>query len=229
MVTWLKQSTAVTIIMGPFVDDADGKTAETGLSLAQADIRLSKNAGTFAQKSASAGTAHMENGYYSVDLSTTDTNTVGNLVVAISKSGALPVWRVFMVVPSNTYNSLVLTGGELLQVDARQWIGTALATPDTAGYPKTTIKDGTGTGEIDTSSGGVVLTSAAITAILGTVVEGTHTLGDILRILLSANAGKGSGLATSTVTYRNVADSKARITATVDADGNRTAVTLDGT
>lgn len=38
-------------------------------------------------------------------------------------------------------------------VDA--WNGTAVATPDTAGYPKVTVKDGTGTGEIDTALGKV--------------------------------------------------------------------------
>ncbi len=33
---------------------------------------------------------------------------------------------------------------------------------------------------------------------------------------------------TTTITFRDLADSNARITATVDANGNRTAVTLDG-
>ena len=40
---YLKQSTAVDVILGPFVDEDDGKTAETGLTIAQADVRLSKN------------------------------------------------------------------------------------------------------------------------------------------------------------------------------------------
>jgi len=38
---FLKQSTAVTVKIGPFLDDTDGKTAETGLTIAQADVRLS--------------------------------------------------------------------------------------------------------------------------------------------------------------------------------------------
>lgn len=51
-----------------------------------------------------------------------------------------------------------------------------------------------------------------------------------MRLVAAAEAGKASGLATTTVTIRNaVADSKARITATVDANGNRTAVTTDVT
>lgn len=49
-----------------------------------------------------------------------------------------------------------------------------------------------------------------------------------LRLIATATAGKASGLETTTVTMRNpVADTKDRIIATVDADGNRTAVTYD--
>lgn len=47
------------------------------------------------------------------------------------------------------------------------------------------------------------------------------------RISQAANAGKLSGAATTTVSIRDKADSKNRIVATVDADGNRSAVTLD--
>ena len=51
-----------------------------------------------------------------------------------------------------------------------------------------------------------------------------------LRLTMAALAGKASGLAGTTATFRNaVADTKARITATVDVDGNRTAVTTDTT
>ncbi len=59
-------------------------------------------------------------------------------------------------------------------------------------------------------------------------IETGVTLRGALRIIAAACAGKASGLATTTAVYRNaVADSKARITATVDEDGNRTAVTTD--
>lgn len=60
-------------------------------------------------------------------------------------------------------------------------------------------------------------------------VEGTRTVRGALRLILSALAGKLSGAATTTVTIRDADDTKNRITATVDADGNRTAVTLDDT
>lgn len=45
--------------------------------------------------------------------------------------------------------------------------------------------------------------------------------------MLSALAGKLSGAATTTVTIRDTNDGIDRIVATVDASGNRSAVTLD--
>lgn len=63
---------------------------------------------------------------------------------------------------------------------------------------------------------------------LADAVETGLTTRQALRLALAALAGKASGLATSTAVYRNaVADSKSRITATVDANGNRTVVTTD--
>lgn len=50
-----------------------------------------------------------------------------------------------------------------------------------------------------------------------------------LRLAGSVLFGKASGLATTTAVYRDFGDTKARVTATVDANGNRTAVTTDST
>ncbi len=50
----------------------------------------------------------------------------------------------------------------------------------------------------------------------------------VLRIVLAAVAGKSAGGGTGTITFRDVADTKNRISATVDANRNRTAVTRDG-
>lgn len=118
MSTWLKQSTAVTLAVGPFVDDTDGKTAETALTLTQADFRLSKNGAAFAQKNDATSGTHMENGYYSVPLNTTDTNTLGTLKLAVNETGALPVWVECMVVPANVWDSLF--GADQLQVHVNE-------------------------------------------------------------------------------------------------------------
>lgn len=59
-------------------------------------------------------------------------------------------------------------------------------------------------------------------------VETGLTVRQSLRLALAALAGKLSGGGTTTITIRNsVADSKDRIVATVDTNGNRTAITTD--
>lgn len=65
------------------------------------------------------------------------------------------------------------------------------------------------------------------TAVLGATVEGSVTLVQSIRLANSALGGKASGLDTTNPIYRDLADTKDRIDAVVDADGNRSAVTRD--
>jgi hypothetical protein len=59
-------------------------------------------------------------------------------------------------------------------------------------------------------------------------IESGLTLRQALRLVAAATAGKISGASGSTITIRNpVADSKDRIVATVDVNGNRSAFTYD--
>lgn len=61
-----------------------------------------------------------------------------------------------------------------------------------------------------------------------TEVESGLTALDALKIIAAAVGGKVSGGGTTTITIRNAfADSKNRIIATVDTDGNRSAITYD--
>lgn len=95
-------------------------------------------------------------------------------------------------------------------VDNKYWIGTVLPSPDTAGYPKVTIKDGTGTGELDTSSGGVILTSGyqstLVAAILAGVVDSTGPvdLKESLKRLMGAvvNTAPVTGSGDKTITLK---------------------------
>lgn len=59
-------------------------------------------------------------------------------------------------------------------------------------------------------------------------IETGWTLRMALRLIAASAAAKLSGAATTTIAIRNLTDTKDRITATVDANGNRTAVVLDG-
>jgi len=116
---FLKQSTAYTFRMGPFLDETDGKTAETGLTISQADVRLSKGGGNFAQKNESSASSHDEIGYYIVVLNATDTATVGELLIAVHESGALPVFKTFQVVEEAIYDAIYGGSADLItKVDA---------------------------------------------------------------------------------------------------------------
>jgi hypothetical protein len=87
------------------------------------------------------------------------------------------------------------------------------------------------TGAVDASVSEIQsgASGALVDAVLDEAYEGTTTLRQFLRLAASALWGKLSGAATTTVAIRDEADTKDRISATVDSDGNRTAVTLDKT
>ena len=75
-------------------------------------------------------------------------------------------------------------------------------------------------------SGLATSTEVNAIALLGETVVGSYTVQDILTILAAALAGKATGGGTTTVTFRGVDDASNVIVATVDANGNRSAVTL---
>ena len=125
---FLKQSTASqSVLIGPFVDDTDGATAETGLTIANTDIRLSKAGGNMAAKNSGGGT-HDEAGWYTITLDATDTATVGALQLSVDVAGALPVFAEFQVLEEAIYDALIGSGatGELL-VDAVKISGDSTA------------------------------------------------------------------------------------------------------
>lgn len=127
MVMLLKQSTAVNVNIGPFVDATDAVTSETALTITNTDVRLAKNHGGFNAKGDTNSCTHLENGWYDCALNTTDTNTLGPLQLTVSESGALRVMHDYLVVPANIYDSLV-GGSDTLQVDLTQVLGVAAST-----------------------------------------------------------------------------------------------------
>lgn len=87
------------------------------------------------------------------------------------------------------------------------------------------LSSGTGTGQVSLSSGLVRLSATGVDDVLDEVVESTYTMRQMLRLFGAALAGTASGLGTTTATYVGVDGTTSRLVATVDADGNRTAVT----
>lgn len=60
-------------------------------------------------------------------------------------------------------------------------------------------------------------------------VETNLTLREFLRLTTAVLIGKASGLATNTAVFRDFNDTKPRVTATVDENGNRTSIIYDKT
>lgn len=224
MTLLLKQSTAATVVLGPFVDSTDGVTAETGLTISQADVRLSKNGGAFAQKNDANAATHMENGYYSCALNTTDTGTLGRLRAAVNESGALPVWQDFMVVPANVYDSLV-GGSDNLQVHAAEisaGLITATALADNAITAAKIAADAIGASELATDAVSEIQSGLATAAALATVdsivdailVDTGTTIPGLIAALNNLSAAEVNAEMVDVVATDVIADS-------VPADGSR--------
>lgn len=122
-----------------------------------------------------------------------------------------------------TNSELTTALGGLNDLDATE-VQTAAAAALTAYDPPTKAELDSGLDALPTAA-----ENAAALMDLSNGVETSITPRQALRLILAAAAGKLSGAATTTITIRNVGDSKDRITATVDENGNRSAVTLDAT
>lgn len=75
---------------------------------------------------------------------------------------------------------------------------------------------------------GVPSAAANAAATWQTALESGMTAAELVRIMLAALTGKTTGIGTPTEHYRDAADTKDRVTATFDANGNRITVAVDG-
>ena len=133
---FLKQSTASQeVMLGPFLDDTDGATAET-MSLANTDIKISKAGADFANKNSGGGT-DKTNGFKLITLDATDTATVGELVISCKMSGALPVFKFCWVLEEAIYDAIYAPSATLaasvasILEDTGTTIPATIATVDT--------------------------------------------------------------------------------------------------
>lgn len=245
----LRQSTSVDVPIGPFVDATDGVTPETALTITQPDVRLKKNGAAWAQKAAAQTLSHEENGFYEVTLDATDTNTLGLMRLAVFESGAAPMWEDFLVITQGEWDAKYLTAVRptAAQIAAAIWDLDATAHQTQGTFGQVIGDSGLGGSSIysilGTPGGTIASDINDLTALVGAVptaaenatelldqaagIETNRTLRQTLRLMLAALAGKASGMATTTATFRDTNDTTDRIVATVTADGDRTAVTLD--
>jgi hypothetical protein len=101
---WLKQSTAASVVFGPFVSASDGYSSKEAFT-ALSGIMFKNNASTLITGVAASHTA---SGMYKVDLASGSMDTLGRLKFHFANSAShLPVWDDYQVVVANTYDSLV--------------------------------------------------------------------------------------------------------------------------
>jgi hypothetical protein len=153
--------------------DAAGDLVTAAGSL---DSEVSIDAGTFADCTNEATEIATASGMYYLDLTSGEMN--GDTVAIIVKSTG------GKTVPVVLYPE---EAGDM-RADVTHWSGTAVAAVDTAGYPKVTIKDGTGAGEIALTSGAVDSVTTVATATAVTTVNGLAA-NVITAASLAADAG----------------------------------------
>lgn len=126
MAGWLRQSTEITLRIGPFLDRKDGVTEE--VALAGSGTEISKAGAAFAA-GPTLGT-HDAEGWYLVTLTAPHLNTLGSLRMKVQNSAIhLPVWESWMVLSANVYDSLV-AGSDVLDVSVTQLAGVAQSLTD---------------------------------------------------------------------------------------------------
>jgi len=202
MATILRQSTQVVVRIGPFVDVGDGFTPETGITLGAADeAEVLKAAGAATVSIAAATWAAITgaDGWYDLTLTTSHTDTIGELVVVVQDdSVCLPVFTRFQVVEESTYDFLYTSGASpdadvaAILTDTGTTLDNHLTDIKGTGFVKDThslidietyvdlIDDGTsGLAKIATDAAAILVDTADIQPKLGTVsnLGGGATLG----------------------------------------------------
>lgn len=163
------------------------------------------------------GFIEIGDGWYRVDLpDAAFSGSMPSVAVGVTLSGHVAFGPTVLIEPS-------------VAVSVDSWsIGGALIAGDVATY--ITAHDTAIDAQLAAISAAVAALPTAganAAAVAATVVEGAVTLVQAQRAMLAALVGKVSGAASNAPAFRDIGDTKNRISATTDADGNRTAVTLD--
>ena len=242
----LKQSTAVVIPFGPFLDKTDGVTLEVGLvsaiDHASTGIMLSKNGGALAVRHAAVtASTYDAHGCYVVTLDTTDTNALGTLrAIYTDAATCLPVWEDFMVITANAWDTLC--GAALFGIDVVNWKASAAPAMTGDSFARLGAPAGasvsadvaalTGTGGVKIGTDALdanALKTDAVTEIVNAIkaavveAEGSYTIQQVLSIVLAVMAGV---TATGGTVLKTPNGAATRVSATLNTSSERTAMTL---
>lgn len=178
----LKYATAVTlrfrVVKKGVIDLAVGSdwTPSAG------DVKISQDGGALGNTANLPTNTPSGSRWWALDLTTGE--TTGQLIgLEIHQPASVEDQALDFYTYGNASAAIVRDLGVTPQdANVVNWAGTALATPDTVGYPKVTIKSGTGTGELSLAAGFVTvgtLAAAAIQSIWDALVANLTTVNSI--------------------------------------------------
>lgn len=210
-----KRGVAFKMYVG-LVDQSNTKLLKANPTIAAGDFQISKDGGAFTNLTTLPSANPASGRAVMIDLSASEMTADNIVIQCVDAAGA--EWCDQLI-------NLQTTASQLDD------LATAADLATVAGYIDTevaAIKAKTDLIPASPAAVGDIPTAAAVAdAVWDEAVDSTITARQSIRLANSALGGKASGLNTTTAVYRDLADTKDRISATVDADGNRTAVTRD--
>lgn len=226
----IKQSTSVRALVFLMVDSSDHITGKTGLA---PTVTLSKNGATFTAPSGAV--SEIGNGLYKVAGNTTDSNTLGSLILHATATGADPVDVEFEVVAfdpqdsvrmgqtalpnvaAGALNGLPLSADTVGRVDVLKINGTSQTARDIGA--SVLLSSGTGTGQVNLALGRVginwgdvtnqattvALTNTSISSVSGSVGSVTGAVGSVTGAVGSVTGNVGGNVTGSVGSVSNPA------------------------
>lgn len=194
------------------ISQADTDIFQAGATIAAGDFQRSINGGAFANldNTPTVTPAAGKRIQFVISAAETTSAGAGGEIYIVGSDQAGDEWQDFGV-------SLRVFASNL---DA---LATAAALATIDGIVDAIVVD-TGT---DIPASIAALNDLSAAELLGTAVEGAYTFSEVLQLMAAVLLGKASGGGTTTVTFRDTGDTADRVTAVVDGDGNRSAVTLN--
>lgn len=200
---FLKTNTNTRITVGPFLDKTDGITPEIALTVTDCILNMTvDNAGvpTLVIEATSPTISGGNN-----DMVHIPNDTAGLYDLELTAAQLNYVGRAFLTITNSATHCPVFHEFTILPAVVYD-----------------SIVNGTDNLVVD-------LTTAGVDSVLDEVIENTLTLREALKVFFAVLGGKSSGGGTTSLIFRNHADNLNRVSATVDENGNRTAVTLNVT
>lgn len=109
MATLLRATSPTSVVIGPFV--STGATAQTAIEVSSATIvdlyKITAKSDITTTTAGANAMAHVANGYYSLVLTSGNTDTVGPLMITADSTGSMSVWARYQVIPAAIYDALM--------------------------------------------------------------------------------------------------------------------------